>query len=477
MSSSSLSCRTVIFILMAVAVAGCSNSGTTTPPGMTGNTVVSLLVTSTASDHLSQFALNFTSVALTSQSGKTVPLLSVPQDAEFTHLSGIVEPLVTASVPQGVYTSATATISYANFACTDLNATGGLQTNSTLGGFSVSTVTVNLPSPITVTGVHMGLVLNLLVAQSLLYPSCDTLAAGPDTVSPTFALTPVTFASQPTNSANGLVYDLEGVVGPVNLMNQSIQVTDANGVSWTLSVSGATAFQGVADLTGIAPGVPVSLDAAIQPDGSLLAKRVAVLDTNTATLTTVSGPLLQVANSQPTFSAFGTLEQGHLVVGGASYYSFGNATFEISDPLPNLQSLPFPPTFTGTNIVPGQRIFLTTHASTVEGGPIYEPVATVALLPQTLNGTVTAVANDGSFATYTITLAPYDLFNDLAIQAGQKNLVQNPNTVVVYVDSSVQTLNMTPLAAGSTLRFYGLVFNDNGTLKMDCVQITDGVNQ
>jgi len=31
------------------------------------------------------------------------------------------------------------------------------------------------------------------------------------------------------------------------------------------------------------------------------------------------------------------------------------------------------------------------------------------------------------------------------------------------------------LAPGSTLRFYGLVFNDNGTLRMDCAQVNDGV--
>jgi hypothetical protein len=38
-------------------------------------------------------------------------------------------------------------------------------------------------------------------------------------------------------------------------------------------------------------------------------------------------------------------------------------------------------------------------------------------------------------------------------------------------------LNTRPLAQGSTLRFYGLVFNDNGRLKMDCTQITDGASQ
>jgi hypothetical protein len=36
-------------------------------------------------------------------------------------------------------------------------------------------------------------------------------------------------------------------------------------------------------------------------------------------------------------------------------------------------------------------------------------------------------------------------------------------------------LNTTPIAVGSVERFYGLVFNDNGTLRMDCAQIDNGV--
>jgi hypothetical protein len=28
---------------------------------------------------------------------------------------------------------------------------------------------------------------------------------------------------------------------------------------------------------------------------------------------------------------------------------------------------------------------------------------------------------------------------------------------------------------GSVVRFYGLVFNDNGMLRMDCAQVNDGV--
>jgi hypothetical protein len=105
------------------------------------------------------------------------------------------------------------------------------------------------------------------------------------------------------------------------------------------------------------------------------------------------------------------------------------------------------------------------------------PATTVTLIPQTINGTVTAIGSEGGFTTYTVTLAPYDLFPDLAVQlpGGQANLLTNPNTVIVYADINTQMLNTTPLAVGGVVRSYGLVFNDNGTLRMDCAQINDGV--
>jgi hypothetical protein len=103
------------------------------------------------------------------------------------------------------------------------------------------------------------------------------------------------------------------------------------------------------------------------------------------------------------------------------------------------------------------------------------PVTTITLIPQTINGTVSAVSSSGSFTTYTISLAAYDLFPNLAGQPGQANLLTNPGSVVVYVDNNTQQLNTGSIAVGSVLRFNGLVFNDNGTLRMDCAQINDGV--
>jgi hypothetical protein len=88
---------------------------------------------------------------------------------------------------------------------------------------------------------------------------------------------------------------------------------------------------------------------------------------------------------------------------------------------------------------------------------------------------VVASQQSGSFVDYTVSLASYDLFPTLAVQQGQTTLLNNPSQVEVYVDSSTQTLNTQALAVGSTLRFYGLVFNDNGALRMDCAEVNDGV--
>jgi hypothetical protein len=74
-----------------------------------------------------------------------------------------------------------------------------------------------------------------------------------------------------------------------------------------------------------------------------------------------------------------------------------------------------------------------------------------------------------------VALAPYDLFPQFAALQNQISVLTNPSTVIVYADGNTQMLNTAPIAVGSVVRFYGLVFNDNGTLRMDCAQINDGV--
>jgi hypothetical protein len=125
-------------------------------------------------------------------------------------------------------------------------------------------------------------------------------------------------------------------------------------------------------------------------------------------------------------------------------------------------------------MVAGQNVYLSSPALTDTSNP-YTELEDITLIPQTINGTVGGSSASGSFTDYSVSLAPYDLFPNLAVQPGQTTLLSNPSQVEVYVDANTQLLNTQALAPGSTLRFYGLVFNDNGTLRMDCAQVNDGV--
>jgi len=478
-SSSSISSLPLAFAiaLPLILITGCGGSSTSTP--QVGNTVVTVLASGTANNQLSQFRLAVTSLTLANKSGKTVTVFSTPESAEFTHLNSTMEPLYATEIPQDVYTSATVTLEPSGYPeCVGFDpAENDLLINGSIGSYAYPlTPVVNLPAPIAVAGAGMGLALNLQVSESISSFNC-TSVAGSASITPTFNLTPITIVAQPTNSSNGIATGLRGLIDTVTANGTNFSVTAADGPSWQVNTGAGTEFQGISGASQIAAGLPVDMDVAIQQDGALLATRVAVYDTNTANLSVISGPLLEVSPSVTALLTIFDQNQGPLFSGlpeGPYNFNFSNAAFQTSDQLANLQTLPFTPSFTASNMVPGQAVLLTTHATAFSA---YIPATTVTLVPQTVNGTVAAISASGGFTTYSVTLAAYDLFPDLALQPGPPSLLKNPNTVVVYVDSNTQLLNSDPVAVGSLLRFNGLVFNDNGTLRMDCAQISDGVTE
>jgi hypothetical protein len=474
------------FFLVALAagfVAGCGGS-TLESPGtpLTGNTQVVLLATSTANDRLSEFNIELSSVTLTSQSGKTMTLLSSTLYPEFIHLNGTEEPLMTVSIPQDIYTSATATLGGAQFVCVSYNSSQNKTATATfsdIGNIPPANVTVNLAAPITITGSAMGLSLDLQVSQSASWGTCNS---GPFSITPSFNVSPVVIAAQPTNCANGKMTGLGGLIRSVDAGGAGFSVTGEDGSGlfgpiWQVSTSSSTVFQGISGSSQLTADMPVDMDTTIQPDGSLLATRIAVEDTNTTSLSIFAGPVVSMYAPTQELSVPGREQQGYLndtaYYDGALEFNFGGAVFQTSSQLTNMQNLPFTASFNAANMVAGQEVYITTHAPSAASG--YLPATTITLIPQTINGTVSAMGSDGGFTTYTVTLAPYDLFPNLALQTYQSAVLTNPNTVVVYADSNTQMLNTKPITAGSVVRFYGLVFNDNGTLRMDCSQINDGV--
>jgi hypothetical protein len=483
--SSRLFLITFILLVSIGITTGCGSSGArTTPPQFSGNTSVNVLLASTANDQVTRFDVQLQTLTLTSQSGKTVTLLSSEQPAEFMHLNADIEPLATVTIPQDIYTSATATIGGAVFVClAQVPGTG-------LGISNYSIVnqgpTVNLASPITITGNSMTLLLNMQVSDSAVFPTCWTTPIFDGySMTPTFDLAPFALSTSPTNSGNGKISGLPAQVASVASSGSSLTLTIAGGPYGTRALSAstnnATVFQGVNGASALTAGMFLNMDGAIQSDGSLLATRIALEDSSA--INEFSGPIMMVDNIVPTLQLYGRTELGTLqtINGQSGYYfdipqfDFTNAVFGISGQLTNLQNLPFVPSFNASNMVAGQNADITSENLALTGG-IYTVANTITLTPQTIDGTITASTQAGSFTDYTVSLASYDLFPGLAVQPGQTTLLNNPGQVEVYVDSNTQTLNTQTLGMGSTLRFYGLVFNDNGTLRMDCAQVNDGVS-
>ncbi len=467
----------------ALMLPGCGSILTTASGSPGGNTAVTVLATSTANDEFSEFPIQITSIALIGQSGNAVTLLSSSPGImpEFIHLNGPAEPIATVSVPQGVYTSAAVTIPEADFACAYFSPPNRNVTEL-FGKEAPSGTTVNLPAPITVTGTSMAISLNLLVSESTSLSACTSwnISLPPPKFTPVFEVSAVATLASGSGKIKATV--MHGLVTSIDVSRNSFSMAGANeglpGNEWQIDTYSGTVFQGIGGFSQLASGLPVDLDLAIQPDGSLLATRVAVCDTDTTDLSVFYGPVeyMDDTTSQVFFLAqeqYGyLLDQAHYYSTGSSEVPFGNAKFQISGALSNLDSLPFAATFTLSNIVPGQTVLWTTHDPNVTDK---WPATTVTLMPQTIDGTVSAIGSEGGFTTYAVTLAPYDLFPALAVQPGQAKLLTNPNTVVVYADGNTQMLNTSPVAVGDVVRFYGLVFNDNGTLRMDCAQINDGV--
>jgi Domain of unknown function (DUF5666) len=488
--SSRLTPSSVLFMSLLLIAAGTTGCGSGTarfsnPPKLSGNTSVTVVLSSTANDQLSLFDVELKTLTLTNQSGKTVNLLSSNQPIEAIHVNGEIEPITTLSIPQDVYTSAIATVGSAEFTCvtlTPLNSPGqgGLDISTYAYGYTPdSMVTVNLPSQITVTGASMVLELDMQVLQSATYASC--YPSGSYAITPTFNLAALPVASHPSNSANGKAMQVNGQVASIGTQGSdfTLSVSEVGKDVRTVSIraDGNTVYQGITGFTALQVGTFVDMDGAVQADGSLLATRVASYDTSAVNVMT--GPVLFTSNALPTFNSFPRQQQGQdyssQPFGLGIYSSDGATLFKISGQLSNLTNLPFVPTFSNANMVPGQNVAVYSGPVTAFNGGQTTIATTVTLMPQSIDGNIVSSSTSGSFTVYAVQLAADNLFPSLAVQSGQTTLVNNPNLVNVYVDANTQKLNTTALNGGNTLRFYGLVFNDSGTLRMDCARVSDGV--
>jgi hypothetical protein len=377
-----------------------------------------VLLSSTANDQFIEYGTIIDSLSLTNKAGKTVTLFNNAntggpfvngafQTSEFIHTNGNSEPFVTVSVPQDTYTSATVACEGSQFSFVFINNQAGTAGNTFATdangdcGNGFNTATVNISSPITISGSAMVLTLDLQASQSGMLTSPPTDPVPTFIITPTFNLSARLVSSKPTDSMNGNSLGIEGRITAVNDGGNSFSAVIPDHTTLSANSNSNTVLQGISSLSGLAVGTFVNLDLAAQPDGSLLATRIEVDDP--IALNAVSGPVLDrspLADSPSRVDVIGRQNLGDQATpepADIQAFQFDNTTtFQVSPQFGNVQTLPFAASFNGSNLIAGQNISVTSPAISFTA-PIVTMATTITLIPMTINGTITSISTDQGF--------------------------------------------------------------------------------
>jgi len=443
--------------MAGLVLSGCSggvNSGATINPNA-ASTTTQTLITDAPADQVLSLALTVDSISLTDVTGASTTVLSTPVPIEVSHLDAVQEPLLPPlNIPQDTYTSATITVASPIVVYVDSTTGKPVKTSATLAAAST---TVTFTSPITVSATSAPICFDLLVGQSV------AISGTTVTVTPTFNVTQIALASAPTNGNNGKV---SGVLGQVvSVSGTTLTIQGPGGQQLTLTTNSSTVLQGFTALSTLTAGELVDADVAQQSNGTLLALRIHLDPPQAANL--LVGPVTAITGTPATsFTQLVRQPLGPGVTASATGTTYtvtvnSSTTFGLAPQAGTLPTLPFTPVFTATTMIAGQNVAV--GASSISTTADTATAATVTLAPQTVDGTVASVTTTGGFTVYTVTLPSPSALGTLT----------GATSVVVYINSSTQMMNVAPIAVGSTQRFNGLLFNDSGTLRLIAAACND----
>jgi hypothetical protein len=256
---------------------------------------------------------------------------------------------------------------------------------------------VKLPAPLAIHGNAMAVSLDLQVSPSATFTNQG--AGQPDT----YAITP-TFTVAPVPQSQVQIMGVDGLVCSINSGSDSLSLMIAygfnnpsypDGSTLTVATNTSTVYHGI----GNSSALIANLDLALQSDGSFLATRIEVDDPGATNVLT--GPLGTVFGAQGIIANLGRTNEEfnqNAVPGGIiANYSFDASTaFKLSGEIAVPSTLPFSPTFDGSNMIAGQNVSAASQVIVTLGGT-QTHATTITLMPQTINGTITGVSSSGGF--------------------------------------------------------------------------------
>jgi len=450
----------VILALMAILVAAGCGAGNTVTTKVLNPTVSASVVQVTMGDdpgdRVASLSIAINTITLTSSTGANVSLLNAPAMVEISSLAGTTTPLGPVTVPSGTYTKATIALGGATITVVDPNTGAAVQKSFNA---PANPFTINLNPAFVSDG--SALVINL---DMDLHASVAIDASGNITFNPLFIASHGRMTGPPTGiGPNPFTGGVERTLGTVTgVSGSSFTITTAIGLrSLTFNTTSSTVLKGVGSVSALLPGTLVIVGGQTQPDGTLLAVGVAVVDTLRVgpgalgiVSTTTGAPVTQftvlthgLATMATPFLGLGMAPQISLTVN----VNTGTAFEPDAD---DIDVSGF--TFDATSLSPAQWVAVGARSPLAisSGSTGSMPAAgtldasQVRLLQQPLTGTISNLTAN----TFTLTVPSDSVFATLA----------KTTTVKVLKHGKTQVKDGVTLAAGQKVVVRGLLFNNSG---------------
>ncbi len=465
--------RTPIFLFLALvlALAGCGggSSGSMVPPGSTpisqpqsSSSTVGVSIGDAPAGWIMTFGMTVNSITLTDSSGQSVSLLASPTSMEMMQLMGTLRPLAISSVPRGTYTQATITMSAMSLGYMDPNTHHYVE--KTLAGPVSGTVSFN-------PALTVGSQTSLLAFDMDMADSVSLDSSGMVAITPHFSAVMNGVSTAAQSPWQGwiphLVGSVAGASGSQFTMNMMMGLQKV-----TFATNSTTQFNGMGGMGMMGTGMIVNVDAALQPDGSLLAQRIASLQGGSGGM--MGSGIVQTISGNPPTQLMMAANDG--IGGGMMMAAIGNTiAVNMSGSTPcsfdadgvDLTNLPFAPLFDCSNMALGQNVQVMSGGGMMGGGmgggmmggggPFGTINASQIMLEQqALRGTVSNYAANGSQASFMLALSSDSAFATLT----------GKTMISVYQQAGTQVRGLSAVVNGQEVEAHGLLFNDGGAYKM-----------
>ena len=441
--------------LITAACGGGSNSGV---QSNAATSPVQVRLGDAPADWIMGFSMNVTSITMEDSSGHMVNVLTSATPVEMMNLMGTVQPLTMANIPQGTYTQATMTISPVSMGYMDPNTHQYVQ--KSLSGTYSGTVTFSPPMTIGTGNSVMSFDMNMASSVSI-----DN--SGNVTITPMFTAMMDSASTSAQSPWQGYMQNMAGSISSTS--GSRFTMTTLMGQhSMTFTTDSSTQFQGMSGMGGMSNGMIVSVDATVQPDGSLMAQHIEAMENSGGMM---AGGIIGNITGTP---ATGFTMATNSGIGGGMMMSnittkmtvnmSSGTTCSIDSTGVDLSNLPFDPNNFSTNcaIAKGQMVDVISSSGMMSGGTgggmmggstsNSMDAGELRLEQQGMHGTV----SNYNGSSFTLTMPSDSAFATLT----------GMTTMTVYKQPGTQMQNTSTITNGSQLEVRGLMFYDSGAYKM-----------